>query len=311
MIPVLLGITLIVFTLMYFTPGDPVQQILGENAKPEDVLKLKEELGLNKPFFERFFDYVGGIVTRFDFGNSYVTRKTVVSEILERFPNTARLAVLGVTISIIIGVVCGIIAATRQYSIFDNLATALSLIGVSMPSFWLGLMLILLFVINLKVLPASGSYGWQYWVLPAITLGTGGAASIMRMTRSSMLEVVRQDYIRTARAKGQSERIIILKHALKNALIPVITIIGIQFGNLLGGSVLIESVFAIPGLGKYSIDAIKQRDFPVVMGSVLFMAIVFSFVNLLVDILYTYIDPRLQTQYKSHKNDKKEDEPNE
>ena len=301
MIPVLLGVTFIVFTLMYFTPGDPVKMILGETAKPEDVAKLTEQLGLNDPFLVRFFNYIGGIVTRFDFGTSYVTGQPVIKEILTRFPNTALLAVLGVSISVVIGVICGVVAATRQYSIFDNLATALSLIGVSMPSFWLGLMLIVLFAIYFGLLPASGSYGPQYWILPAVTIGTNGAASIMRMTRSSMLEVVRMDYIRTARAKGQSERIVIMYHALKNALIPVVTVIGIQFGNLLGGSVLTETVFAIPGVGKYGIDAIRQRDFPVVQGSVVFLAICFSIVNLLVDILYAYIDPRIASQYRNLK----------
>ena len=164
-----------------------------------------------------------------------------------------------------------------------------------MPSFWLALMLCLLFAVNLGWLPVSGSYGWEYWILPVVTLGTSGAANIMRMTRSSMLEVIRMDYIRTARAKGQSERLVIIRHALKNALIPVVTVIGIQFGNLLGGSVLVESVFSIPGLGKYGVDAIKQRDLPAVLGSVLFLAVTFSFVNLLTDIVYSFIDPRFQT----------------
>jgi peptide/nickel transport system permease protein len=301
MIPVLLGVTFVVFTLMFFTPGDPVKMILGDNARPEDVVRLTEQLGLNDPFAVRFFNYVIAIVTRFDFGISYVTGEPVIKEILTRFPNTALLATLGVIISVTIGILCGVIAATKQYSIFDNLATALSLIGVSMPSFWFGLMLIVLFSINFRILPASGSYGWQYWILPAITIGTNGAASIMRMTRSSMLEVVRMDYIRTARAKGQSERVVIMYHALKNALIPVITVIGIQFGYLLGGSVVTETVFAIAGVGKFSIDAIRQRDFLVVQGCVLFLAICFCVVNLLVDVLYAFIDPRIATQYRRKK----------
>lgn len=301
MIPVLLGVTFIVFSLMFLAPADPAKIILGESAKPEAVEALREEMGLNDPFIVQFGNYVGKLVTQFDFGKSYVTNRPVMTEILERFPYTALLAVLGSLIAVAIGLVCGVIAATKQYSIFDNVATALSLVGVSMPSFWQGLMQIILFSVILGWLPASGSYGPKYWIMPAITLGTVSAASIMRTTRSSMLEVIRQDYIRTARAKGQSERIVIMKHALKNALIPVITVIGIQFGNLLGGSVLIESVFAIPGIGKYMIDAIKSRDMPVVMGSVLFLAVLFSFVNLLVDILYSYIDPRIKSQYKTEK----------
>jgi peptide/nickel transport system permease protein len=301
MAPVLLGVTFIVFLLMYFAPGDPVKLILGENAKPDDVLRLRQELGLEAPFLQQFFSYVGRIVFHFDFGTSYVTKRSVMIEILERFHYTARLAVLGTTVSVLIGLVCGVIAATKQYSVFDNMATAAALVGVSVPSFWLGLMLIIFFALNLGLLPASGSYGPPYWILPTITLGTSSAANIMRMTRSSMLEVIRQDYIRTARAKGQTEGAIIFYHSLKNALIPVITVIGIQFGNLLGGSVVTESVFAIPGIGKYMIDAIKQRDFPVVGGGVLFLAIIFGFINLLVDILYSYIDPRIKSQYQTRR----------
>ncbi len=305
MIPVLLGVALIVFTLMYITPSNPANMILGDSATPEQVAALEEELGLNDPFLVQFGNYILGIVTRFDFGISWFTGKPIVNELLIRFPKTALLAALSVVLSAIIGIVCGVVAATKQYSIFDNLATAVSLVGVSMPSFWLALMLCLLFAVQLGWLPVSGSYGWEYWVLPVVTLGTSGAANIMRMTRSSMLEVIRMDYIRTARAKGQSERKVIAHHALKNALIPVVTVIGIQFGNLLGGSVLTESVFAIPGLGKYGVDAIKQRDLPAVLGSVLFLAITFSFVNLLTDILYSFIDPRIQTSMGASRRQKR------
>lgn len=306
MIPVLLGVALIVFTLMYITPSNPAQMILGDMATPEQVAALEEELGLNDPFLVRFFDYIWGIVTRFDFGISWNNNKPIVDELLMRFPKTALLAALSVCLSVIIGVTCGVVAATKQYSIFDNVATTISLVGVSMPSFWLALMLCLLFAVNLGWLPVSGSYGWEYWILPVVTLGTSGAANIMRMTRSSMLEVIRMDYIRTARAKGQSERLVIIRHALKNALIPVVTVIGIQFGNLLGGSVLVESVFSIPGLGKYGVDAIKQRDLPAVLGSVLFLAVTFSFVNLLTDIVYSFIDPRIQTSLGTSRRKKRE-----
>lgn len=306
MIPVLLGVIFIVFCLIEITPGDPVRLMLGDSAREEDVIAMREELGLDDPFLVKFGRYVGDIVLHGDFGDSYETGSPVMSEILVRFPMTLRLAVLSALVAVVVGVVCGIISATRQYSIFDNMATAVSLFGVSMPNFWQGLMLVLIFSVILGWLPASGSYGWQYWILPAITLGTSSAASIMRTTRSSMLEVVRQDYIRTARAKGQSEGVVVMRHALKNAMIPVITVIGLQFGNLLGGSVLIESVFALPGIGKYMIDAIKMRDFPVVQGSVLFLAITFSFVNLAVDIIYSYIDPRIKSQYKAANKPKKE-----
>lgn len=299
MIPVLLGVTIIVFSLMYISPGDPAKLILGETATQAEVDSLREELGLNDSYIERLGAYVGDIAFKGDFGSSYVTGRPVMTEILERFPKTVTLALLSSIISIVIGITAGIISATKQYSVFDNVATAISLVGVSMPTFWQGLMAIIIFSIWLGWLPASGSYGWEYWIMPSAILGTASAASIMRMTRSSMLEVIRQDYIRTARAKGQSEFVVIMKHALKNALIPVVTVVGMQFGSLLGGSVLMESVFAIPGLGKYMIDSIKTRDFPVVLGSVLFLAFVFSFINLLVDILYSFIDPRIKSQYKS------------
>lgn len=299
MIPVMLGILLIVFTLMFFSPGNPARQLLGPHASEEAVWQLEEELGLHDGFFKRFFDYLADIVFRFHFGDSYSTGHPVMEEVLSRFPYTLKLAALSAIIAIVLGVVAGIISSVRQYSVFDNVATAVSLIGVSMPNFWQGLINIIVFSVALRWLPPSGSYGPEYWILPAVTLGTSCAASVMRTTRSSMLEVVRQDYIRMARAKGQSELIVVMRHAFKNALIPIITVVGNQFGSLLGGSVLVESVFAIPGLGKYMIDAISERDYPVVLGSVLFLAVCFSLVNLLIDILYCFIDPRVISQYKA------------
>jgi peptide/nickel transport system permease protein len=206
-----------------------------------------------------------------------------------------------------IGVPVGIIAATKQYSLLDNVATVVSLVGVSMPSFWQGLMLIILFSVVLGWLPASGFYGPIYWILPAVTVGTGGAAVIMRMTRSSMLETIRQDYIRTSRAKGNPESVTIMKHALSNALIPVVTVIGLQLGGSLGGAVLTESIFAIPGLGKLMIDSIKSRNYPVIQGGVLFIAITFSFVNLAVDILYAFLDPRIKSQYTARSKRKRKE----
>lgn len=296
MIPVLLGVIIIVFTIMYMTPGDPARMRLGEGASPEAVATLRAEMGLDKPYPVQLFNYIKGVVTG-DFGVSYSSGRPVMQELLERFPTTVKLAVLSVSVSVIIGLTMGIISATRQYSIFDKIATSIALLGVSMPTFWAGLMAVIVFSVWLGWLPASGSYGWQYWIMPALVLGFHSAASIMRMTRSSMLEVVRQDYIRTARAKGQKESIVIVVHALRNALLPVITVIGMQFGALLGGSILIESVFAIPGLGKFIIDSIKTRDNPVVQGGVLLLALSFSLVNLLVDIIYGYIDPRVKSQY--------------
>jgi peptide/nickel transport system permease protein len=298
MIPVLLGVAFVVFTLMYITPGDPAKIILGESATEEAVTALREEMGLNDSFVVRFARYIGDIIFRFDFGISYVTGLGVWGELISKFPATFKLAALSGVVSVIIGVTLGIISAIKQYSWFDNISSALGLLGVAMPNFWLGMMLVLIFAVRLKWLPASGTYGPEYWILPSITLGMISAASIMRITRSAMLEVIRQDYIVTARSKGQSEWVIITMHALKNAMIPIITVVGIQFGQLLGGSVLVETVFSIPGIGRYMIDAIKARDYPIVQGSVLFLAACFSFVNLGVDVLYSFVDPRMRTMFE-------------
>jgi peptide/nickel transport system permease protein len=301
MIPVLLGVAFVVFTLMYITPGDPAKIILGDAATAEAIEALREEMGLNDSFAVRFGRYIGDIFLRFDFGNSYQTGRSVLGELLQRFPATVKLAAYSGLVSVIIGVILGIISAIKQYSWFDNISSAVGIVGVAMPNFWLGMMLVLIFSVKLKLLPASGTYGPQYWVLPSLTLGLISAASIMRTTRSCMLEVIRQDYIVTARAKGQSEWIIIVYHALKNALIPIVTVVGIQFGHLLGGSVLVETVFSIPGIGRYMIDAIKARDYPIVQGGVLFLSACFSFVNLAVDILYSFLDPRMKSMFNREK----------
>lgn len=298
MIPVIIGVTFIIFSMMYFTPGDPARIILGESAKAEDVSRLREELGLNDPYFVQFGNYVKKAVLEQDIGKSYVTKRPVVTEITDRFPTTLKLAAFSIVIAVVIGIPIGIISATKQYSLFDNASMVLALIGVSMPNFWQGLLLILFFSVYLGWLPSSGFSSFKHMILPAVTIGTSTIAVITRMTRSSMLEVVRQDYIRTARAKGQVESKVINHHALKNALIPIITVIGIQFGYLLSGAVLTESIFAVPGVGRLMVQSIKERDFPVVQGSVLFIAVAFSLVNLLVDILYAYVDPRIRSQYK-------------
>lgn len=298
LIPVMLGVSFIVFMMMYFTPGDPARIMLGESAPEADVQRLREDLGLNDPFIVQYGRYVKNAVVKRDLGRSYITRRPVYDEIASRFPNTLKLAALGVLVAVLIGVPVGIISATRQYSIFDNVSMIFALIGVSMPNFWQGLLLILLFSVNLNWLPSSGFDTWKHMILPAVTLGTSSAAIITRMTRSSMLEVVRQDYIRTARAKGQSESVVINRHALKNALIPIITVVGLQFGYLLGGAVLTESIFGITGVGRLMVDSIKSRDMLLVQGGVLFIAITFSVVNLGVDILYAFVDPRIKSQYK-------------
>jgi peptide/nickel transport system permease protein len=305
MLPVLVGVSLVVFTMVFFTPGDAPEMILGDIGTPEDKALMREELKLDEPFLIRYFDYLQGLVFEGDLGTSYTTKRPVIDEILERFPATLILAGMSALLAAVIGIIAGIISATKQYSLFDNIATGLSLVGVSMPNFWQGLMLILLFSVWLRWLPASGFSGPKYWILPVITIGTSNAATIMRMTRSSMLEVIRQDYIRTARAKGQVERIVIWKHALRNALIPIVTTIGLTFGKMLGGAVLTESIFSIAGIGKLMVDAIKLRNTPVVQGGVIFIAFALSIVNLLVDILYAYIDPRIKSQYMKGKKNKK------
>ena len=303
MIPVLIGVTLIIFTMMYLTPGDAADMLLGDSATIEQKEQLREDLKLNDPYLVQYFNYMKGVLHG-DLGTSYSTKRPVTEELLDRFPTTIKLAGAGVLLSLIFGVSMGIISATKQYSIFDNLATTFSLLGVSIPNFWLALMLIIIFAVNWKILPPSGLSSPLHWILPVISLGMNSTATIMRMTRSSMLEVVRQDYIRTARAKGQNETLVILRHALPNALIPIITVAGLQFGRLMGGAVMAETVFSIAGIGKLMVDAIKLQNFPIVQGGVLLIAFSTSIVNLLIDILYAFVDPRIRSQYIRPKKDK-------
>ena len=297
MIPVLLGVTLIIFTMLHFSPGDPAAQILGDGATLEQISKLHKELGLDDPFFIQYFRYLTKLVFHSDWGTSYSMGGSVLTIILERFPSTLQLAVISIAIATVIGIVAGIISAVFQYSIFDHVATVISLMGAAMPNFWQGMMMILLFSVVLRWLPPSGMGGIKYWIMPTLTIGTSTSAGIMRMTRSSMLEVIRKDYVRTARAKGQHEVVVIVHHAMRNALIPVLTTIGLSFGRMLGGAVLTESIFGIPGLGSLIVNAIKARDYPLVQGGVLFIAIAFGFVNLIVDLLYALVDPRIRSQY--------------
>lgn len=261
------------------------------------MANLREEMGLNDSFFVQYSRFIINAVQG-DFGRSYQSNRVVFDEIFSRFPATLQLAGIGVLLSVLIGIPVGVISATKQYSFFDNTSMVFALIGVSMPNFWQGLMLIMLFSVWLGILPSGGYGDWTYFILPAITLGTSSAGSIARMTRSSMLEVIRQDYIRTARAKGVLEKNVVYKHALKNALIPIITVVGLQFGYLLGGAVLTETVFSWPGIGRLLVDSIKQKDTPMVQGLVVFIAVTFSIVNLCIDILYSYVDPRIKSQYK-------------
>jgi len=297
MIPVLLGISLIIFAIMDFTPGDPARLMLGESATEEDVEALREEMGLNDNFFIRYFRYIGGAL-KGDFGISYRNKLPVMDELFSRFPTTLKLTFYAIAISVIIGIPIGIISAVKQYSIIDNVSVVLTLMLTSLPGFWFGLMLILLFSLKLGWFPATGIDTWRHFILPSITLAGSCMATIIRMTRSSMLEVIRQDYIRTARAKGATQKKVMLKHAFKNALLPIVTVIGLTFGVQVGGAIITESVFAIPGLGTLMVTSVRMKDIPMVLGSVLFIAFVIGIINLIVDILYAFIDPRVKAQYE-------------
>lgn len=306
MIPVLLGVMIVVFTINYFTPVDPVDMLVSADAPEELREAVREDLGLNDPYIVQLFNYIKGVVTKLDLGTSYSTKTAVLDDILGRFPTTFLLAVLAVALATIIGIPLGVLAATKRNSIFDYIATFLALIGASVPSFWLGLMLIIVFALNLGVLPPSGLDTWQHWILPVVAIGVFPIATIMRTTRSSMLEVIRQDYINTARSKGVAEQKVIFRHALKNALIPVITIIGMQLAFVMGGVIVLEAVFQIPGLGSLLKSAINGKDFPTIQGCVLFIAFVMSMMNLIVDVIYAFIDPRIRSKYTRKKKDKKE-----
>lgn len=298
MIPVIIGVSFLVYFIMALTPGDPARTILGETAPQESIDALREQLGLNDPIPIRYINYVKDLLHG-DMGNSYKTGRPVFNEVMELYPATLKLAFWGMLFSVLLSIPIGIISATKQYSIMDNVSMVFALIATATPNFWLGLMLIIVFALNLRILPSGGNTnGWLSLILPVITLGTSSLANITRTTRSSMLEVIRQDYIRTAKAKGVSKKKVITVHALKNALIPVVTVIGLQFGALLGGAVLTETVFSWPGMGSYLINSIKSQDTPAVLGCVIVFSVSFSLVNLIVDILYAYIDPRIKSKYK-------------
>ncbi|RCW43750.1 MULTISPECIES: ABC transporter permease [unclassified Halanaerobium] len=299
-IPVLIGVSLIVFFTMHLAPGDPAVIMAGPQASESDIEAIRDNLGLNEPFYVQYGVFVKGLIT-LNMGESVQTREPVVNMIKNRFPNTLVLAVSSILIASLIGLTAGIIAAVKQYSLFDNLSMVIALLGISLPSFWIGTVLIYLFGVKYRVMPISGlpenwwTLEWiKHLVMPATTLGVASAALIARMTRSSMLETIGKDFVRTARAKGVSEKSVIIKHVLKNALIPIITVIGLNFGRLLAGTVITESVFAINGIGRMIVRGISTRDFPVVQSSVMMVALLFVFINLFVDLIYAYIDPRIR-----------------
>ena len=321
LIPILIGVAIIVFLIVHLIPGDPAQTMLGERASDEALEKLREDMGLNDPLPVQFWRYIKDLL-RGDLGRSIMSNNPVSAELAQRFPATLELSFFAIFFAVVVGIPAGIFASVKQNSWFDNLSMLVALIGVSMPIFWLGLMFIWIFAVELGWFPPSSRIGvgleftpitnlyvidsilqlnfaalkdvLHHLVLPAVALGTIPMAIIARMTRSSMLEVLKKDFIRTAYAKGLKGKIVILKHALKNALVPIITVVGLQFGVLLGGAVMTETIFSWPGLGKYLVDAIYARDFPIVQGGILFFAGVFVIVNLLVDLSYALVDPRIQ-----------------
>jgi len=319
-IPVILGVTLIAFALIHLAPGDPVRTMLGQHATQLEIDEIRAKYGLDQPLYVQYFIWLGDVL-KGDLGRSILSHEQVTTEIASRFPNTIELAIAAMIFAIVIGVVAGIISATKQYSVADYSVMGIALFGISMPVFWLGIMLMMIFGVFLGWLPIGGRIDLllpfqritgfmvfdsiitlngaalisvlQHLLLPAIALGTIPMAIIARTTRSSMLEVLRQDFIRTERAKGLSERKVIYKHAIRNAMVPVVTVIGLNFGLLLSGAILTETVFSWPGVGRLVVDAVYARDYPLVIGCILVFALVFVIVNLITDILYTYIDPRI------------------
>ncbi len=296
MVPVILGVTFIIFLIMALSPGDPARLVLGDMAPQESIDAWRAERGLDDPLLVRYFKYMGNML-KGDLGTSYMNGRSVSTEIVSRFPITIKIAISAMMVALLVGIPLGIISAVKQYSLIDGITTVFGMLGIAMPSFWVALMMILVFSLKLGWLPSGGIVGWKSMVMPSLSIGLASAANIMRTTRSSMLEVVRTDYIRTAKAKGAKKRDIIGVHALKNVLIPVITVAGLQFGSMMGGAVIAETVFAMPGVGTYMITSIKALDTPAVMGSIIVFCIAFSFVNLLVDLIYGFIDPRIKAEY--------------
>jgi peptide/nickel transport system permease protein len=292
LIPVFFGVTLIVFGIMKLIPGDAAEAMVALDGTPEDIERMRRVLGLDQPVYVQYGLFVQRVV-QFDLGNSNVTRRPVTEEISSRLRPTGELAAAAFVLAVTVGLTAGVVAAIYRYTVWDSLATIWAVIGVSMPIFWLGLMLMMVFSVWLGVLPATGAGSFRQLILPAITLGSVSTAIIARQTRSSMVEVMGRDYVRTARAKGVAEYQVVLRHALKNAMIPTVTVAGLQIGYLLGGSVLTETVFARPGLGSMLVDSIRARDIPMVQGTILFLAVVFVMVNLVVDIIYVKLDPRI------------------
>ena len=307
MIPVIIGVSFLVFFIMDMAPGDAVDVLAPKGATAEDLEAIRHDLGLDKPVVVRYIDYMAGMLHG-DLGVSYISKTDVFQTYVEKLPATIKLSFASILISVILSVPLGIYSATRQGTIQDNISMAFAMIGLAMPHFWLGLLLIIVFSLKLQWFPSGGDQTLSSIVLPAITIGTGLMATLTRTTRSSMLDVLKQEYLRTARAKGIPEKVVVMSHALRNALIPIITIIGTQLAGVLGGSVLTETVFAWPGVGRLIVDSLNMRDTPLVTGSIIMTTILLSFVLLLVDLLYAAVDPRIKAQYTTSKRGKKKHE---
>ena len=297
MVPILLGVSFIVFSLLALAPGDPAYIILGASADQEALDQLNHELGFDQPFLQRYFNYVYNLIVHFNFGDSYRSRQPVMNELKKRIPVSISLSLSGILLASIIGVPLGVLSAVKQYTVFDTVPTILAMLLSAFPSFWMGMLLIYYVAFKLSLFPSFGIGTWKHYVLPTTAIGMIYAARLLRYTRSSMLDSIRQDYVRTARAKGAPERVVIWKHALRNALLPTVTVIGTSFGLLIGGTIVMENLFSIPGLGSLVISGINQRDIPVVMATTLVIATFFCFILLIMDLLYAVLDPRIKAKY--------------
>jgi ABC-type dipeptide/oligopeptide/nickel transport system permease component len=291
-IPTLVGVLVVVFLLLYVAPGDPVQEMVGERADAETIARLRAELHLDEPLPKQFALYAGGVL-RGDLGRSYITNRPILGDILDRFPKTLLLAGAAMLLASVIGITIGVLSARKPGGWVDRLGLGIAYLGISFPVYWVGLILILLFAVTLRWLPPSGYGGITFLILPALALGSRSIAFLARVTRSSMLETLGGDFVRTARAKGLRERAVVMHHALRNALIPVITVLGLDFGYYLTGSILTETIFSWPGIGRYVVNAIARRDLPAIQGTVLFLSVVFVLVNLVTDLAYAKADPRV------------------
>lgn len=297
-IPVLICVAIVIFTIMYFAPGDPIYLILGDNYTPEQYAETAARLGLDKGYFGQLWDFLKNLFLHFDFGTSYILKTDIRTQLFSRLPRTALIAAVCCLLQVIVAIPLGVTAATHQNGLVDRFCILLAMLGISLPGFWVGMILILIFAVKIPILPASGVEHWYSYILPCVANALMGVGSLTRMTRSQMLEVIRSDYVVTARAKGVPERTILYSHALPNALIPIITFVGTHFGRALGGTVVIETLFGIPGIGYYITQAVGNRDYPIIRGGVTLLALLFCIVVLIVDLLYAFIDPRIKAQYE-------------